>query len=131
MIASLQNEVCIFLQLAAKVDKSKLDYRPTPNSAAFGNCINTSPSWRPPGLSLASQGSREAKRARWGAAEAASKKMILEQAVVRIEKQSERLGDSVPRKDGRRFCAVKWNYWGRNTRRGCPLVTLVLCRLAA
>jgi hypothetical protein len=34
-IASLQNEVCIFLQLAAKVDKSKLDYRPTPKQRSI------------------------------------------------------------------------------------------------
>jgi hypothetical protein len=30
LIASLQNEVRILLQLAGKVDRAKLDYRPTP-----------------------------------------------------------------------------------------------------
>jgi hypothetical protein len=32
LIASLQNEVRILLHLASKIDRAKLDYRPTPMS---------------------------------------------------------------------------------------------------
>lgn len=31
LVASLQNEVRILLHLASKIDRAKLDYRPTPN----------------------------------------------------------------------------------------------------
>jgi hypothetical protein len=90
LIASLQDEVRIFLHLAGKVDKSKLDYRPTPKQRTILELFQYMAIMAPTQIVSIKAGdfSREAMMASWGAAEAASKKMTYEQAVAAIEKQS-------------------------------------------
>jgi hypothetical protein len=41
LVTSLQNEVRILLHLCTKIDRGRLDYRPTPSSAARWNCCGT------------------------------------------------------------------------------------------
>jgi hypothetical protein len=90
LIASLQDEVPIFLHLAGKVDKSKLAYRPTPKQRTILELIQYMASMAPTQIVSIKAGdfSREVMMASWGAAEAASKKMTYQQAVAAIEKQS-------------------------------------------
>jgi hypothetical protein len=90
LVASLQSEVRIFLHLAGKLDKSKLDYRPTPKQRSILELVQYMAIMGPTQIVSIKAGdfSREAMMATWGAAESAAKKMTYEQAVAAIEKQS-------------------------------------------
>ena len=90
LIVSLQNEVRIFLHLAVKVDKSKLDYRPTPQQRSVLELFQYMAIMAPTQIVSIKSGdfSKPAMMAAWGPAEAASKKMTFEQAVEAIARQS-------------------------------------------
>ena len=90
LIASLKNEIRLILHLAGKIDQSKSDYRPTPKQRTTLELLQYIAIMAPTQIVSIKSGdfSREAMMATWGAAEAASKAMNLEQAVAAIEKQS-------------------------------------------
>jgi hypothetical protein len=89
LLASLEQEVRIFLHLIGKVDKSKLDYRPAPRQRSILELLQYLAIMAPTQIVSIKSGdfSRAAMMATWGPAEAASKKMTFEQAVEAIEKQ--------------------------------------------
>ena len=75
LIASLQHEVRILVHLAGKVDKSKLDYRPTPKQRSTLELLRYMAIMGPTQVAVTKAGvfNRPALSAAWGPAEAAAK----------------------------------------------------------
>src|SRR5688572_21605353 len=90
LIASLQHEIRVLLHLAGKVDKLKLDYRPTPKQRSTLELLQYLAVMGPTQVALIKAGrlDREAMTAAWGPAETASKALSFDQAVAAIQKQS-------------------------------------------
>src|SRR5579862_1694166 len=86
LIAALQNEVRILVHLASKVDKSKLDYRPTPKQRSILELLQYMTIMGPHIVTFAKTGTFD--MAVWNSADAAAKAMTFDQAVAAIEKQS-------------------------------------------
>jgi hypothetical protein len=132
LLASLQNEVRLFLHLAGKADQSKLDYRPTPKQRSILELVQYLAIMAPTMIVSIKSGdfSREAMMATWGTAEAASKKMTYEQAVAAIEKQS---SDFVALFGGWSDADFRSEveFLGRKFARGHMIVNLVLGGFAA
>jgi len=91
LIASLQHEVRILVHLAGKVDKSKLDYRPTPKQRSTLELLQYMAIMGPTQIAVikAGQFTRAAFSAAWSPAESAAKAMNFDQAVSAIQKQSD------------------------------------------
>lgn len=91
LIASLQHEVRILVHLAGKVDKSKLDYRPTPKQRSTLELLQYLAIMGPIQVAVIKDGvfDRAALSAAWSPAEAAVKAMNFEQVVAAIQKQSD------------------------------------------
>jgi hypothetical protein len=127
LIASLRHEVLILVHLAGKVDKSKLDYRPTPKQRSTLELLQYMAIMGPTQLAVIKSGTftRPALSAAWSPAEAAAKAMNFDQAVSAIQKQS----DDYPR------LLKEWtdadfrseiDLFGTKSTRGRLLVELVL-----
>jgi hypothetical protein len=127
LISSLQNEVRILVHLAGKVDRSTLDYRPTPKQRSTLELLQYMAIMGPTQVALIKAGTfnRPALSAAWSPAEAIAKTMSFEQAVAAIKKQSEDyvrlLGDWTD-SDFR----GEIDMFGNKTTRGRQLVNLVL-----
>lgn len=132
LIASLQNEVRIFVHLAGKADKAKLDYRPTPKQRSTLELVQYVAIMAPAQIPSIKSGdfSREAMMATWGAAEAAAKAMSFEQAVAAIQKQSDDLAAMLNSWSEAEFRG-EVDLFGQKSSRGYLVVNLVLCGLAA
>jgi hypothetical protein len=91
LIASLRHEVLILVHLAGKVDKSKLDYRPTPKQRSTLELLQYMAIMGPTQLAVIKSGAftRPALSAAWSPAESAAKAMNFDQAVSAIQKQSD------------------------------------------
>jgi hypothetical protein len=91
LIASLQNEVRILVHLAGKIDKSKLDYRPTPKQRSILELLRYMAIMGPTQVAVIQTGTfdRPTLSAMWSPAEAAAKTMDYDQAVAAIQKQSD------------------------------------------
>src|SRR5208337_1768309 len=91
LIAALQNEVRILMHLAGKVDKSKLDYRPTPKQRSTMELLQYLSIMAPLQIGMIKAGTsdRAALSAAWNPAESAAKAMDFDQLVWAIEKQSD------------------------------------------
>src|SRR5580658_602650 len=86
LIASLQNEVRILVHLAGKVDKSKLDYRPTPKQRSTLELLQYMAMMGPSLVAIIQTG---AFATVWSPAEEAAKKMNYDQAITAIQKQAD------------------------------------------
>jgi hypothetical protein len=127
LIASLQNEVRILVHLAGKVDKSELDYRPTPKQRSILELLRYMVMMGPTEVAIIKTG---AFATNWGPAEAAVKTMSYDQAVAAIQKQSDeyaRLLSGWTEADFR----AEVDMFGRKSTRGALLVNLVLGGYAA
>lgn len=127
LLSSLQNEVRILVHLAGKVDKSKLDYRPTPKQRSTLELLRYMSIMGPTLLAVLKTGrfDRETMGAIWGPAEAASKTMDFDQALAAIQKQSEeypRLLGEWTDSDFR----TSIDAFGNKSTRGAVIVNLVL-----
>src|SRR5580658_1977956 len=91
LIASLQNEVRILVHLAGKVDKSKVDYRPTPKQRSILELLRYMAIMGPTQVAVIQTGTsdRPTLGALWSPAEASAKTMDYDQAVAAIQKQSD------------------------------------------
>jgi hypothetical protein len=87
LIASLQDEVRILLHLAGKVDKSKVDYRPTPKQRSTLELLQYMSMMGPTLVTIIKAGTFDS--AVWGPADEAAKKLNFDQAVAAIQKQSD------------------------------------------
>src|ERR1700733_2279260 len=90
LIASLRNEVRILVHLAGKVDKSKLDYRPSPKQRSTLELLQYMAIMGPTQVSIIKTGSfdRTTLSTVWAPAEESAKKMTFEQAASAIQRQS-------------------------------------------
>lgn len=132
LIASLRNEVRILVHLAGKIDRSKLDYRPTPKQRTTLELLQYMAIMAPTQISAIKAGvfTREAMMAAWGPTEAASKTMNFEQTMAAIEKQSDDFGTMFSEWTEADFRGEVDLFGNRNTR-GFLLVNLVLSGFAA
>jgi hypothetical protein len=132
LIALLEDEVRILLHLAGKVDKSKLDYRPTPTQRSTLELLRYLAIMGPTQVAVIQTGvfNRDTLGATWGPAEAASKTMTFEQAVAAIQKQSDEFARVLTVWSDADFRADV-DMFGRKFSRGTLLVNLVLGGYAA
>jgi hypothetical protein len=132
LIATLRNEVRILLHLTGKVDRSKLDYRPTPTQRSTLELLQYMAIMGPTQIAVIKGGvfNREALGAAWRPAEEAAKMMSFDQAVAAIAKQA----DEYPRELGEWSDAdfrVMVDMFGTKATRGSMLVNQVICGHAA
>ena len=127
LIPALQHEVRILTHLAGKVDKSKLDYRPTKTQRSTLELLQYMAIMGPTLLTIFQTGrfDRETLGAIFGPAAAKSKTMDFDQAVAAIEKQSgeySRVLNTWTEADFR----APIDMFGNKTTRGALIVNLVL-----
>jgi hypothetical protein len=127
LIASLQNEVRILLHLAGKVDKSKLDYRPTPTQRTTMELLQYMAMMGPTLVPIIKTGDFATN---WGPAAEAAKKMSYDQAVAAIQKQSDEYARLLSGWTEAEFRA-EVDMFGRKSSRGALLVNMVLGGCAA
>lgn len=82
LIAALRDEVRILLHLASKIDRAKLDYRPTPKQRSTVELVKYLSMMGPTLLKAAKAGAFD--EAGWAAAEQAAQAQTLEQALATI-----------------------------------------------
>ena len=124
---ALQNEVRILLHLAGKVDKSKVDYRPTKTQRSTLELLQYLSIMGPSLLAILKTGKfdRETLGAIFGPAEAAAKKMDFDQTVAAIQKQSGDYTRLLAEWTDADFRAPI-DMFGNQTTRGALIVNLIL-----
>jgi hypothetical protein len=132
LISSLQHEVRILVHLAGKVDRAKLDYRPTAKQRSTLELLQYMAIMGPTQIAVIKSGvfDRAALSAAWSPAEAAAKAMNFDQAISAIQKQSDeyaRLLNEWTEADFREAIDM----FGTKSTRGSLLVNLVLSGHAA
>src|SRR5580704_6123112 len=127
LIASLQSEVRILVHLAGKVDKSKLDYRPSPKQRSTLELLQYMAIMGPTQVAVIKTGTfdRSTLGAIWAPAEAVAKTMTLEQAVSAIQKQSAEYANLLGAWTDADFRA-EVDMFGNKSSRGYLIVNLVL-----
>jgi hypothetical protein len=132
LIGSLQHEVRVLVHLAGKVDKSKLDYRPTPKQRSILELLQYMAIMGPLQVALIKAGTfnREAMVDAWNPAEAAAKAMSFDQAVAAIQSQSDEYAGLLSGWTEADFRS-EVDMFGNKTTRGSMLVNLVLSAHAA
>ena len=132
LIASLQSEVRILVHLAGKVDKAKLDYRPTPKQRSTLELLQYMAIMGPTQVAVIKAGvfNRAALSAAWSPVEAAAKDMNFDQAVAAIQEQSEEYAHIFSGWTEADFRG-EIDVFGTKSTRGSLLVNLVLSGYAA
>jgi hypothetical protein len=128
LIASLQNEVRILLHLTAKIDRAKLDYRPTPKQRSTIELLRYLNVMGPALVRAAKAGAFDP--ADWTAAQQATATMDFDQVVAALATHAQTyatlLGD-MSDADFRQEIEM----WGSTSSRGSFIVNGVLCGCAA
>ena len=132
LIASLRHEVHILVHLAGKVDKSKLDYRPTPKQRSTLELLQYMAIMGPTQVAVIKNGvfDRPALSAAWTPAEAAATAMNFDDAVAAIQKQSDEYARDLGEWTEADFRA-EIDMFGNKYTRGYLLVNLLLSGFAA
>jgi hypothetical protein len=127
LISSLQKEVRILVHLSDKIDRAKIDYRPTSKQRSFLELLQYMAIMGPTQIAAAKAGAftRDAMMALWGPADAASKAMNFDQAVAAIEKQSDEYAQLLAGWTDADF-RTEVDMFGRKMMRGSFLVNTVL-----
>jgi len=128
LIASLQNEVRILLHLASKIDRAKLDYRPTPKQRSTLELLKYLSMMGPELVRATKAGAFDP--AAWTAAEQAAQAQDLDQALAAIAAHPDAyaaLLADVSDADLR----AEIEMFGDTATRGSFMVNLVLCGCAA
>jgi hypothetical protein len=129
LITALQTEVRIVLHLAGKVDRAKLDYRPTPKQRSTLELLQYLSMMGPTFVQYVKTASTDGSI--WaGAAEAAAKRDF-EQTVAVIAAQSDQYAALLADMSDADLRAAASGVDGSTTTRGAVLVTGVLCSCAA
>jgi hypothetical protein len=128
LIASLQHEVRILLHLAEKIDRSQLDYRPTPKQRSTLELLQYLTMMGPELLQYIKAGRFEP--ARWTAAQQSAKSLHLDEILFAIAAQSERYATLLSDFSDDDFRATV-KMFGREASRGAIIVNVVLCGCAA
>jgi hypothetical protein len=87
LVKSLQNEVRILLHLAGKIDRARLDYRPTPKQRSTIDLLRYLTIMGPELIRAIKAGKFDPEV--WGAAEKASNELDFDQVLAAIGKQTE------------------------------------------
>jgi hypothetical protein len=128
LIGSLQHEVHILLHLAGKIDRAKLDYRPTPKQRSTLELLKYLSVMGPAMVDAAKGGAFD--RAAWGAATEAAESRDFDQTLATIAAQRETYASQLGAMSDADF-RVEIEMFGRKTTRGAFLVNTVLCGYAA
>jgi len=128
LIASLQNEVRILLHLASKIDRAKLDYRPTGKQRSTLELLRYLSMMGPGLIRAAKVGSFDPVV--WTATDQAASQLDFDQALAAIAAQTDAyaaLLDDLSDADFR----AEITMFGHRTTRGAFIVNFVLCGCAA
>ncbi|MBZ5595273.1 MAG: hypothetical protein LAP39_23760 [Acidobacteriia bacterium] len=128
LIASLQNETRILLHLAGKIDRSQLDYRPTPNQRSTLELLQYLSAMGPIMIAFVKAGAFDQEA--WQAAISAAGRRNFDQALTALEKQRSIYGDVLQGWSDDDFRG-EIEMLGRKMSRGGFIVNLVLCAHAA
>jgi len=128
LIGLLQNEVRILLHLASKIDRSQLDYRPSPKQRSTIELLRYLTIMGPSLIPAIRTGVCDG--AAFGAAQAAANAMNFDQVIAAIEKQSDDYAQQLgafPEADFR----GEIDCFGKKASRGSHIVYVVLGGFAA
>jgi hypothetical protein len=128
LVESLQNEIRILLHLATKIDRSKLDYRPTAKQRSTIELLRYLSIMGPGLVPAIKTGNFDG--AAWGAAVAAADAKDLDAILADIGQQSDMYAAEVGSMTDAEM-ASQLDMFGRSKSRGAHLVNLVLCGHAA
>ena len=128
LIASLQHEVHVLLHLSGKIDRAKLDYRPTPKQRSTMELLRYLSVMGPLLTAAAKSGSFD--MAAWTAASEAAEARDFEQTLAAIGTQHDQYASLLSGMSDEDF-RVEIEMFGRKVTRGVFLVNTVLCGYAA
>ena len=129
LIGSLQHEVRVLMHLAGKIDRSKLDYRPTPKQRSTLELLRYLSMMGPTIIRYAKTNSQDP--ALWGDAAKAADARDFDQAVAAIAAQHDEYAALLGDMSDADFRAEVKSFDGSSTTRGALIVNLVLCGCAA
>jgi len=129
LITSLQMEVKILLHLASKVDRSQLDYRPTPKQRSTLELLRYLSMMGPTIVKYTTSGSQDP--AIWADAAKAADARDFDQTVAAIAAQHDEYAALLGSMSDADFRVEVDSMTGGKTSRGALLVNLVLCGCAA
>ena len=129
LITSLQMEVRILLHLAGKVDRSQLDYRPTPKQRSTIELLRYLSMMGPTIVKYTMTGSQDP--AIWADAAKAADARDFDQTVAAIAAQHDEYAALLGSMSDADFRVEVDSMIGGKTSRGALLVNLVLCGCAA
>lgn len=128
LITSLQHEVRILLHLASKIDRAKLDYRPTPKQRSTIELLKYLTIMGPMLVEFAKAGTFDP--AIWTVAEKEAAARDFDQTVAAIAAQSDTYAKHLGDMSDADFRG-EITMFGSKTTRGAFIVNLVLCGCAA
>jgi hypothetical protein len=124
LISSLQGEVRILLHLASKVDRAKLDYRPTPKQRSTLELLRYLSMMGPTLVTYTLTGSQDHEI--WSTAQKAADARDFDQAIAAIAAQSDEYARQLANVPDADFRVEVDSFTGGKTSRGALLVNLVL-----
>lgn len=128
LIASLQNEVRILLHLAGKIDRSTLDYRPTPKQRSTFELLRYLSFMGPTLIQAAKAGVFDP--AAWGQVQAAAEARDFDQTLAAIAATSDEYRTLLAGMSDDEF-RTEIEMFGRTVTRGAFIVNLVVSGCAA
>ena len=128
LIASLQHEARVLLHLAGKIDRAKLDYRPTPKQRSTLELLRYLSFMGPLMVDAAKQGGFDPEA--WTAAERHADSRDFEETLTAIAAHGDVYASRLGAWSDADF-RVEIEMFGRRTTRGAFLVNTVLCGYAA
>jgi len=128
LIGSLQNEVRILMHLAGKIDRTKLDYRPTPKQRSMLELLQYLTIMGPNLVKAAKVGSFDPPA--WTAAEKAASARNFDQTLAELDSHKQVYASLLGDMSDADF-RTEIEMFGQKTSRGAFIVNLVLCGCAA
>lgn len=128
IIASLQHEVRILLHLASKLDRSMVDYRPTPKQRSTLELLQYLSLMGPEVVKAVKAGVFD--MASWKAAEEAAARRTFDETLAVIARQADDYASELGSMTDADF-RQEMEMFGRTSSRGAILVNVVLCGCAA
>ena len=122
LIGSLQHEVHVLLHLASKIDRSMLDYRPTPKQRSTLELLKYLSIMGPGLVEAAKSGTFD--RERWTAADAVAQARDFDQTLAAIGEHSQLYASLLGAMSDADF-RVEIEMFGQKTSRGAFIVNLV------
>ena len=128
LLAALQNEVRILRHLTTKIDRSKLDYRPTEHQRSTLELLRYLTVMGPQLVLAAKAGAFDGEA--WSAAEEASRAMSFDEVLASLAAQPETYASMLADVTDQQM-REEVEIFGEKTSRGAFLVNMVLCGCAA